>query len=119
MSSTDQDSNKDATIFCSDEILNKVKEQLEQSFEKNKELIDQDDFKSLMNDSNLLKRYIKRKRNQVEASVHFIFEALQWRKRQVCNYSETDFPREFYEFGGLYLHGRDIHGRLNFNFINF
>lgn len=98
--------------YCSDETLDKVKEQLEQLFEKNKELVDSDDYRTLIDDTKLLRRYIKRKRNQVELSVPFIFEALQWRKRhQINNCKETDFPREFYEFGGLYLHGRDINGK--------
>lgn len=101
----------DPSVYCSDETLAKVKEQLEQLFEKNRELVDQDDYRSLLKDSDLLRRYVRRKRNQVEASANFIFEALQWRKRhQIANYKENDFPKEFYEFGGLYLHGRDVNG---------
>ena len=104
MSSIDQDS--------IDEIIAKVKEQLEQLIEKNKELVDQDDFRSLINDTSLLKRYLRRRRNQIEPSVNFIFDALQWRKRhQISHYKDTDFPKEFFEYGGLYLHGKDVNGR--------
>lgn len=105
--------NKD--LFCDDETLDKVKEQLDQLVENNKELIDEDDYRSLINDTKLLRRYIKRKRNHVEPSVQFIFETLQWRKRnQINNFKETDFPKEFYECGGLYLHGKDVNGNIEF-----
>lgn len=101
-----------------DETLAKVKEQLEQLFEKNGELVDQDDYRSLLKDTELFKRYVKRKRNQVEASANFIFEALQWRKRhQISAYKENSFPKEFYEFGGLYLHGKDVNGEFLFIII--
>lgn len=101
----------DLSAYCSDETLAKVKEQLEQLFEKSRELVDQEDYRSLLRDTDLLRRYVKRKRNQVETSANFIFEALQWRKRhQISIYKENDFPKEFYEFGGLYLHGKDVNG---------
>ena len=118
MSATvDPDPSASTSAYCSDETLAKVKEQLEQLFEKNGELVDQDDYRSLVKDTELLKRYVKRKRNQVEASANFIFEALQWRKRhQISNYKENDFPKEFYEFGGLYLHGKDVNGEIYSNF---
>ena len=116
MSSTDQD-NISSSSFCSDEIVDKVKEQLDQLIEKNKDQIDHDDYRSLLNDTNLLKRYIKRKRNLVDLSAQFIFDALQWQKRhQINNFKdEKDFPREFFECGGLYLFGKDVDGKRIFS----
>lgn len=105
-----------AASLCSDDILDKVKKQLEQLIEKNKDQIDEDDYRSLLDDTKLFKRYIKRKHEQIEPSAQFIFDALQWRKKLLIhNYKEhTDFPREFYEVGGLYLHGRDVNGTFLF-----
>lgn len=73
--------------------------------------VESGDLRRLQTDDRLLSRYMRRKRGNVEQSVAFIVDALQWRQKQsIATLSEREFPREFFEIGGLYIYRHDRQG---------
>lgn len=94
-----------------DDRISQVRRELVKLAEQQTDLVDPDDLRDLCSNDRLLSRYMRRKRGCVESSVTFVWDALQWRHRlQVRAMNEADFPKEFYEVGGLYIYRHDREG---------
>ena len=64
-----------------------------------------------LNDCELFLRYIKRKRGDTHSTITFLLEVLRWRlKHGISDLTEQSFPKEFYDFGGIHVHGVDRDG---------
>ena len=96
----------------STESLTFVRQQLKILADQQPDTVEASDLQTLTTNDRLLCRYMRRKRGCVEQSIPFVFEALQWRKRQqVLTMSEHEFPKEFFEIGGLYIYRHDRQGK--------
>lgn len=92
--------------------LIQVRQKVQQLASSMIDVVEEEDIRMLIEDDHLLRRYMRRKRGDVNASVEFIWEALQWRKKQnILSLNEYEFPREFYEVGGLYIYKTDLQGK--------
>lgn len=64
-----------------------------------------------LSDKELFLRYVKRKRGDTSATITFLLEVLRWRlKHGISHLNELSFPKEFYDFGGIHVHGFDRDG---------
>lgn len=94
-----------------EETLKSVRSKLVEKLSNKRSEIDSALLDRLMNDDLLLRRYIKRRNGDPETSVTFISSVLEWRKRMgLPDLTETSFPSEFYEVGGIYNYGTDTQG---------
>lgn len=64
-----------------------------------------------LSDEELFLRYVKRKRGDTSATITFLLEVLRWRlKHGISHLNDQSFPKEFYDFGGIHVHGFDRDG---------
>ncbi|XP_053202939.1 motile sperm domain-containing protein 2-like [Panonychus citri] len=94
-----------------EETLTQVRSKLREKLSNRLTEIDVNLLDRLMVDDLLLRRYIKRRNGDIETSVPFLCSVLEWRKRMgFPELTETSFPSEFYEVGGIYNYGIDSEG---------
>ena len=80
---------------------------------KNPDEYDSAYFKRWINDDALFLRHVKCKSRNLDEAVPYLLDVLRWRKKfNVSELTETSFPKEFYESGGMYINGFDRQGNL-------
>lgn len=92
------------------EIRNKLKEEVSAL---DPSCYDELEYQRFLSDDEYFKKYIKRKRGDVAATVPFLIGVLKWRQSfGISQLTETSFPREFYDIGGIHVYGHDIDGHV-------
>lgn len=81
--------------------------------EETAKLLDEQEYQRFLTDDYYFERYIKRKKGDLAATIPFLIDVLKWRKREgLSQLTEKSFPKEFYEFGGIHVYGRDKDGHV-------
>jgi hypothetical protein len=76
-------------------------------------LLDDKEYQRFLSDDYYFARHIKRKKGDLEATIPFLIDVLKWRKKEgLSQLTETSFPKEFYEFGGIHVYGKDKDGNV-------
>lgn len=98
-------------------FLETVREKLVEEYSKLSEtevdLLDQVEYQRFLTDSYYFERYVKRKKGDLTATVPFLLDVLRWRKKLgLSQLHEKSFPKEFYDFGGIHVYGKDKDGNI-------
>lgn len=105
------------TVDLPDGFLQSVREKLMQEYQSLSEdtiiLLDKVEYQRFLTDDPYFERYVKRKKGDLEATIPFLIEVLKWRKKlDLSQLTEKSFPKEFYDFGGIHVYGRDRDGNV-------
>lgn len=96
------------------ELIDEIRKELKEDVSKlDPSTYDEVEYQRFLSDDNYFKRYIRRKRGDVAATIPFLIGVLKWRQSLgISNLTETSFPREFYDIGGIHIHGEDNDGNV-------
>lgn len=100
----------DEDIYTDDFLCN-VKSQLREEISKSPDQYDASMFDRWIRDEVLFLRYVRRQKGNFDATVAFLLSILHWRQANgISSLSDSSFPREFYEIGGMHTYGWDKAG---------
>lgn len=96
------------------ELVQEIREKLKEDVSKlEKSCYDEQEYQRFMSDDDYFKRYIRRKRGNVSTTIPFLVGVLKWRQSfGISQLTEETFPREFYDIGGMHVHGHDKDGHV-------
>jgi len=81
--------------------------------EESKSLLDEVEYQSWLDDAYYFERYVKRKKGDLSATIPFLLDVLKWKKKLgLSHLTEKSFPKEFFDFGGIHVYGKDKHGNV-------
>jgi len=100
--------------YLTPEFLHSICDSLKKEIEgipDHETLLDLEEYNRWLSDEWTFSRYVKRKRGDVQATLYFLIEVLKWRRRiGISQLSEKSFPKEFFDFGGIHVYGKDREG---------
>ena len=103
-----------AAVNYTPELVQEIREGLKEEVSKlDPSCYDEQEYQRFLSDDSYFVRYIKRKRGDVPATIPFLIGVLKWRQSfGISQLTETSFPREFYDIGGIHVHGEDKDGHV-------
>lgn len=82
-----------------------------ETYQNQKDLFHPEDIRKIIEDDWYIKRFIIAAYKNIDEAVKLMSTAMQWRKEQgLHELKDSDFPREFFETGGLFQYEADVNG---------
>lgn len=101
----------DVTPNSPPEVIAKVREICLKEFEKNPDLFDPSDVERFLNSDWTVTRFLLRKKDNVEDAAQMMINCAKWRHRLgMPRWKDEDFPKEFYNLGGVFPYAPDLLG---------
>lgn len=101
----------DVTPNSPPETIEKVRAICRVEFDKNPQEFDPDDVERFLNSDWTVTRFLLRKKDNVDEAAKMIISCGKWRhKLGMPRWKDTDFPREFYNIGGVFPYAPDLLG---------
>lgn len=98
----------DVTPNSPPEVIAKVRELIKQEFDKSPEEFDPSDVEKFMNSDWQITRFLLRKKDNIEDAAKMIVGCAKWRHRLgMPRWKDEDFPKEFYNVGGVFPYAPD------------
>lgn len=101
----------DVTPNSPPETIAKVRTIVKAEFEKNPDQFDESDIERFMSSDWTVTRFLLRKKDNVEDAAQMIINCAKWRnKLGMPRWKDEDFPKEFYNIGGVFPYAPDLLG---------
>lgn len=101
----------DSTPNAAPEVIAKVRELVNVQFDENPNLFDPTDIERFRTSDWTVTRFLLRKQNNAEEAAKMIISCAKWRHRLgMPQWKDSDFPREFYNLGGVFPYAQDLLG---------
>lgn len=101
----------DVTPNSPPEVIAKVREIISAAVEKNPDQFDSHDVERYMKSDWTVTRFLLRKKDNIEDAAHMMISCGKWRhKLGIPRWKDQDFPREFYNIGGVFPYASDLLG---------
>lgn len=101
----------DVTPNSPPEVIAKVRSIYKDEVDKNPDQFDQGDVERFMNSDWTITRFLMRKKDNPEEAAQMLIECGKWRhKLGMPQWKDEDFPKEFYNLGGVFPYAPDLLG---------
>lgn len=101
----------DVTPNSPPEVIAKVRAILKTEVDKNPDQFDESDIERFMNSDWTVTRFLMRKKDNIEDAAQMLISCAKWRHRLgMPRWKDEDFPREFYNLGGVFPYASDLLG---------
>lgn len=101
----------DATPNSPPEVITKVRAILKAEVDKNPDQFDDSDVERFMSSDWTVTRFLMRKKDNIEDAAQMLISCGRWRhKLGMPRWKDEDFPREFYNLGGVFPYAPDLLG---------
>lgn len=101
----------DVTPNSPPEVIAKVRAILKEEFESKPEDFDPSDIERFMGSDWTVTRFLLRKKDNVEEAAKMMIGCARWRhKLGMPRWKDEDFPKEFYNLGGVFPYAEDLLG---------
>lgn len=101
----------DVTPNSPPEVIEKVRAICKPEFEKTPQDFDEGDVERFLNSDWTVTRFLLRKKDNVEDAAQMIISCARWRhKLGMPRWKDEDFPKEFYNIGGVFPYAPDLLG---------
>lgn len=98
----------DVTPNSPPEMIEKVRALCKVEFEKNPDNFDSNDIERFMKSDWTVTRFLLRKKENVDEAAKMIVDCAKWRHRLgMPKWKDEDFPKEFYNVGGVFPYAPD------------
>lgn len=101
----------DVTPNSPPDVIAKVRSIVQAEFDKNPDQFDKQDIERFLNSDWTVTRFLLRKKDNIEDAAQMIINCAKWRHRLgMPRWKDEDFPREFYNLGGVFPYAQDLLG---------
>lgn len=101
----------DVTPNSPPDVIAKVRSIVQEELEKNPQDFDKQDVERFMNSDWTVTRFLLRKKDNINDAAQMMIGCAKWRhKLGMPRWKDEDFPREFYNLGGVFPYAQDLLG---------
>lgn len=101
----------DVTPNSPPEVIAKVREILKEEYDKNPQDFDAEDVDRFMKSDWTVTRFLLRKKDDIDEAAKMMISCGRWRhKLGMPRWKDEDFPKEFYNLGGVFPYAPDLLG---------